>query len=1036
MKHFVNFINRDNKWDNALPIGNGVFGAMLFYEDGVLQMPMNHYEVYYNTDHNYMPKDLANAARRIDELERKGAPQQPKGFPQAHTDMIRKADGNIPPEGEPFVEYRLSREQATDLTNYAYGVSDVSCHTSTGDLSFTFDGGFADCEQSLVLDVEKAKVTLTLDAGEQHLTLETVTARCDAILQRIRQSEPGLLKTVRLSMPAYRGIDPPNNITFVQADASTFIYTVTRTFTNGSTPFTYSGILRLVGAEGKMTAESDTCTVEITRAENEFHLLTGIFTEFRYPDTVSGGLSEMNLWSRDTDRLWEEHAAYWKAFFEKSSITIPDKFLEHVYYVNQYALDCCSGKDGVLKHQACGLNGLWDIRHPNIWGSSWYWDVNIQASFAGVFSSNRLDLGKVFSDGLRAYRDLARIFARERHNLPGAALDFPYYMYYCIWPWCAQYLWFQYEYSQDKEYLKNEAYPLFLDLCEFAVELFRYDAETDTYTVYPDISPEQGPLTHDTVITIASVKYLLRFTLQAAEILGDASPILEKCRTLLAKLPAYPVSDTGCWGPHLKDSPDAPGNMWLRHPSLLMPIYPVGEFDPLTDDEATRQMILNTLNYVEDQTEIGVFQCSWIAIVAARYGLGHTALRLLYERGIDHMLRSNGLTAEETERFMNYCLLVRQPMWYPCMMEFTGEMLAAVNEMLLQSYNGVIRVFPAVPDKALDWTPALRQGRALLECPDRLTSYEPWEDLRFDRLLAKGAFEISAEIRGGALRFILVHSRVGGTVRLLSPYMSEKLPVWCGGDEIPATMDNGILTFETEAGTDYLIALSPDAYTEENDGDTENRGILMRESHTRRKIFIGENADTEYHKALDHVIRSWYMGNLRLENHTVYKFDFGCCTEDKKYWETLTRQAYVGPERTMRAMKFFPIREDNLAFHPSVGFGFSNTKGIRAVDRGLDDCLRRDFLEGTEPTEFIIEAPRGQYEILVVSGDAAEDSVTILRGNNGYTVGGDVVRAGQYQCELIPMPQKKDVPLRLHVSTVPGKKWKLNLMVMNIHKGY
>ena len=159
-----------------------------------------------------------------------------------------------------------------------------------------------------------------------------------------------------------------------------------------------------------------------------------------------------------------------------------------------------------MKHQACGLNGLWGIRNPYIWFSTWYWDVNIQAAFAGVFSSNRLDLGKVFSDGLRCYTDSASWFAEEHHRMSGISADYPYLFYYSTWPWCAMYLWFQYEYSKDVEYLRNDAYPIFLKICEFLLQVYKYDEEKGYYSVYPDISPEQGPLTHDTAITTATVK--------------------------------------------------------------------------------------------------------------------------------------------------------------------------------------------------------------------------------------------------------------------------------------------------------------------------------------------------------------------------------------------------------------------------------------------------------------------------------------------------------------------------------------------------
>ena len=57
MAHIIRFANCENNWMNALPLGNGVFGAMVFYEDGVLSLPMNHYEVYYNISDKVLPKD-------------------------------------------------------------------------------------------------------------------------------------------------------------------------------------------------------------------------------------------------------------------------------------------------------------------------------------------------------------------------------------------------------------------------------------------------------------------------------------------------------------------------------------------------------------------------------------------------------------------------------------------------------------------------------------------------------------------------------------------------------------------------------------------------------------------------------------------------------------------------------------------------------------------------------------------------------------------------------------------------------------------
>ena len=98
--------------------------------------------------------------------------------------------------------------------------------------------------------------------------------------------------------------------------------------------------------------------------------------------------------------------------------------------------------------------------------------------------------------------------------------------------------------------------------------------------------------------------------------------------------------------------------------------------------------------------------------------------------------------------------------------------------------------------------------------------------------------------------------------------------------------------------------------------------------------------------------------------------------------------------------------------------------------------IRRDFVEGKESVEFIIEAPRGQYELFVVSGDSCEESLTIVEAVNGRKAGGEVVKKGEYQCKLLPLVNEKDEPIRLKISTKSGYKWKVNYIMLNVVKGY
>ena len=1026
MKHSVMFDNCGNKWDNALPLGNGTLGCMLFYQKGKLYMPINHYDIYYNIRTWVLPEKRRQRLSLND------------GGKEYHEKFRRLADANIPKDGEPFCDYTYRKERSLVMGDEREGVASFSnTFPRTGELVFSFHEVLDQAKNKLTLYVEDAKAELILEQGENRLQMDTVVSNEDCVINHISQSEAGLLKSVKIAFPDYRDDPVPPQIAYQQVAEDTFLYTATVRFKDDLTadPFHYCGVIRLLGAKGRLSAQGKNGQIEITEAEKDVKILTCICTPWNWDGTAQGAVQKSDDYAARLDGLYEDHKRRWEEFFERSSISIPDKFLEHIYYVNQYALGCCSGKDGVMRHQACGLNGLWDIRHPDLWASCWYWDVNIQAAFAGVFSSNRLDLGKVFSDGLLCYAPEMELFAHNFHGMTGYAADHPHPFYYCVVPWCAQYLWFQYEYSQDQEYLRRDAYPFFLKAAEFLTQMFEYDETDGLYHVYPDISPEQGPLAHDTTITVACSKYLLKFTLEAAKILEDDSneELLEKCRELLSKMPPYAISEEGNWGRHLKDSPDAPDNMWIRHPSMLMPLFPVAEFDLNSDPEMVK-ILSNTVDFLEEKTEIGVFQGSWMAASAARLGRGQTCLRLLYERGIDHMLRSNGLTAEETERFINFCLVPRQPLYYPCMMEFTGEMLAAVNEMLLQSYNGLIRVFPALPDGDPEFGRLLRNGFGYETYPDRYVSYDAWKDVRFDKLLAKGAFEISASAKDGALKWILVNSQKGGEVRITSPLMKGSMKVFCGSVEIPVTLEDGVLCFDTEAGREYLIAETAGVDVRLTVNDEYAPEVLERETVTKRHIFIGEDKEVAYRKALDGFIRDWYVGNVRCANHTVYKFDFGV-SDEKSYNESFAPQSLSAEERL--ELQLAPIFVKDLQFTVNQGYGFADAGAVRTVDRGGPDPLRRDFAEGSADAEFRIEVPRGQYELLVVSGDAEEESVTMLDCVQGRRAGGAVVGKGEYQCKLIPLVvEEDDEPIVLKISTKPGYRWKLNYLFMNAIKGY
>ena len=136
----------------------------------------------------------------------------------------------------------------------------------------------------------------------------------------------------------------------------------------------------------------------------------------------------------------------------------------------------------------------------------------------------------------------------------------------------------------------------------------------------------------------------------------------------------------------------------------------------------------------------------------------------------------------------------------------------------------------------------------------------------------------------------------------------------------------------------------------------------------------------------------------------------------------------------MNGAKFRHIGSEGFDYFR--GYGFKDASDIKIINRTGPDLVRRDFAESYKNGEFLIEAPRGQYEILLISGDNDEDSVTVATVENSRKIGGKVIPKGTYQCDIIPIIHEDDGLIRIKLSTATGYKWKLNAVMVNMIKGY
>lgn len=270
------------------------------------------------------------------------------------------------------------------------------------------------------------------------------------------------------------------NVTYHQLDDTTFYY-VGAFYPDGEEkdhydPFSFIVMMKIIGAKGSVVAgPDDRLRITLLDAEETLTLLTTVVTEEETKELVPTALMRLTKLTSHVEvaNRVEHHQSYWRSFWSRASITLPDKIIEDLWYINLYAIACSSGKGGRMREQACGLNGLWDIKQPTKWGSMWYWDVNIQAAFWPLYTANRLEVAEAFNEGLLSYVELAEQMSQQFYGIKGVAGDYPHALYVSIWPWCAQFLWDYYRYSMDLDFLSEKAYPLFKQIARFLKVIYR-----------------------------------------------------------------------------------------------------------------------------------------------------------------------------------------------------------------------------------------------------------------------------------------------------------------------------------------------------------------------------------------------------------------------------------------------------------------------------------------------------------------------------------------------------------------------------------
>jgi alpha-L-fucosidase 2 len=353
--------------------------------------------------------------------------------------------------------------------------------------------------------------------------------------------------------------------------------------------------------------------------------------------------------------------------------------------------------------------------------------------------------------------------------LDGTAMGawFQYTLSPTMGAWVAQAFYWHWRYEMDRAFLAERAYPYCAAIGGGLAGLLQPDPRTKRLKLPLSSSPEvhnngqRAWLKPNSNFDLALLMWIFGANAEMAEALGLKT---ESARWLALKSQLDPLAVEGERGTLLA-APGEPLAESHRHHSHLMAIHPLGLVH-VENGERDRRIIEASLKEIDrlGTSQWTGFSFSWMAAMQARAGRGGEALRFLRDF-VESFIVRNGfhVNGEQTRKGLS------DYRSRPFTLEGNFAAAQAVHEMLLQSWGGRIRVFPAMP--------------------------AAWRESSFENLRAEGGFAVSADLRDGRTARVTVRATVAQPLRLKNPFDGDRFessrPVHQAGDEIRVHLQPG-----------------------------------------------------------------------------------------------------------------------------------------------------------------------------------------------------------------------------------------------------
>ena len=477
---------------------------------------------------------------------------------------------------------------------------------------------------------------------------------------------------------------------------------------------------------------------------------------------------------RSRESLFATHRGWWARFYPQSFVTLPDARWESFYWIQMYKYGCAAPKN----------TGVIDTHGPWLQVTNWpyiTWNLNSQISYWALQPSNRVALheslcrtlytnGQALASNVRPVEfqtDSSVLAHCSQQDLLSALDEDRRYERECgNLLWVCHNCWLQWRFVMDRDTLRHGLFPLLRRAVNFYLHSLERD-EKGVLHLPATYSPETST-TRDCNYDLALLRWACASLLDASRLLAIHDPIEPRWKDVVEHLVEFPTDENG-----YRIGADLTAQAH-RHFSHLLMIYPLHLVSP--DVPNQRPLIERSVDFwlasASSRNAATGFTLAVGACLRATLGDGDAAfglLRRMLETGDGkHRISPTTMYAESGQN-------IESPL----------AMAQALHEMLLQSWGGSIRVFPAVPST--------------------------WKDVTFHRMRAEGAFLISAHRQGGRTEWVQITSLEGEPCRLRSDLPANVECVRLTGSNTLRRTSSGDFLIPLLAGETVLLRATPGA---------------------------------------------------------------------------------------------------------------------------------------------------------------------------------------------------------------------------------